>query len=103
MSLAPVEGHWSARPQRPRKQGEQFLKRAATQDGFLVATLHVVASEQFDVAVRQAAAVHFKNHIKTYWSPRDSDSADHVVAEPEKGQVRQHLLQIMLKSPGVGE
>mmetsp|Transcript_33790 Transcript_33790/g.100617 ORF Transcript_33790/g.100617 Transcript_33790/m.100617 type:complete len:935 (-) Transcript_33790:308-3112(-) len=83
------------------QQAEAQLKVAAQAPGFSVSVLSVVATEALDAAVRQAAAVSFKNHIKFHWAP--SETAAYSGAQPmpqaEKDQVKTMLPGLMLSTP----
>lgn len=73
------------------------------EEGFLLAALEVISGSSSNPGVQQAAAVAFKNHVKAYWCPRDSDSAEHIVPAGEKEETRKHILRLMLNSPPLGE
>lgn len=57
-----------------------------------------MAAEQVPVAVRQAASVNFKNHVKTHWVGRPADDiglpAIPATPEPEKASAHDHFVMI---------
>ena len=50
-----------------RTQAEQFLKDGSVQPGFPMLLMRPLAAEGSDAAVRQGAAVTFKNLVKNNW------------------------------------
>jgi exportin-2 (importin alpha re-exporter) len=51
----------------PRKEAEKYLKGAGKNPGFASALINVLLTQGIDLAVQQAAAVAFKNHVKYHW------------------------------------
>ena len=84
---------------------EENLQAAQKSPGFLLEILRLVASSDgIDPAVRQAAAVTFKNTVKKYWDPDNDDNVDDsqgVVISPEdRNTIKSHLVQLMCTTPG---
>ena len=86
-----------------RTQAEQFLKDGSVQPGFPMLLMRLLASEGSDAAVRQGAAVTFKNLVKNNWVEKEADvvgaPAPYSVAAGEKEQVRAMLVGLMLGAP----
>lgn len=88
-----------------RRRAEENLQAAQKSPGFLLEILRLVASSDgIDPAVRQAAAVTFKNTVKKYWDPDNDDNVDDsqgVVISPEdRNTIKSHLVQLMCTTPG---
>ncbi|KAM0932662.1 putative importin-beta domain, exportin-2, armadillo-like helical, exportin-2, central [Dioscorea sansibarensis] len=81
----------------PRRAAESSLSAAADHPGFPIALLRLVAGSSIDQQICLAAAVHFKNLIRTRWSPSDTDHP--MIPQPEKDQIKSLLLPLMLSSP----
>ncbi|XP_078428749.1 cellular apoptosis susceptibility protein, putative / importin-alpha re-exporter [Wolffia australiana] len=82
----------------PRRRAEAELARAADLPGFSLAVLRLVAEPAADDHVRHAAAVHFKNLLRTRWSPR-GESPPNPIPPPDKDQIKAVLVGFMLASP----
>jgi exportin-2 (importin alpha re-exporter) len=84
---------------------EQQLKLARTHPGHHMEVLRIVAASEpalasVPPAVRQAAAVHFKNVVKKGWS--NEEDADHegiVITETDRQTIKTHLVQLMCSTP----
>ncbi|XP_010915965.1 exportin-2 [Elaeis guineensis] len=81
----------------PRRRAESSLSAAAASSGFALAVLNLVATDPVDEQIRLAAAVHFKNHLRSRWSPSSSD--DLPIPEAEKNQIKALIVSLMLKVP----
>uniref|UniRef100_A0A1D1XSY5 Exportin-2 n=1 Tax=Anthurium amnicola TaxID=1678845 RepID=A0A1D1XSY5_9ARAE len=81
----------------PRRKAEEELSRAADSPGFSIAVLHLVSSPASDDQIRHAAAVHFKNHLRSRWSPAGDGPSP--IPDAEKEQVKGLLVGLMLASP----
>ncbi|KAJ3147521.1 hypothetical protein HDU89_005344 [Geranomyces variabilis] len=78
-----------------RIPAEQELKTAEISAGFLPAVLQILGSADAEPAVRQGAAVYFKNRCQRGWDP----SKEHPVVDQDKAFVRQHILQAITLLP----
>uniref|UniRef100_A0A7S3VJD6 Importin N-terminal domain-containing protein n=1 Tax=Dunaliella tertiolecta TaxID=3047 RepID=A0A7S3VJD6_DUNTE len=83
------------------QQAELELKTLTAQPGYSFTLLQLVAAPAVDTAVRQAAAVSFKNLIKYRWAPSDSDvySGAQALPDAEKAQIKATLPNLMLGTP----
>ena len=62
--------------------------------------LQLVASSEDAEALRQAAAVHFKNTIKKGWDVHREDGNDGIVfTDPDRLTIKSHLVQLMCTVP----
>lgn len=61
----------------------------------------VASSDGIDLAVRQAAAVHFKNTVKKGWdtSHEDSDPEGIIISPDDRTTIKSHLVQLMCTTP----
>jgi exportin-2 (importin alpha re-exporter) len=60
----------------------------------------VASSDAADAAVRQAAAVHFKNIVKNGWDEAREDGTNDIVISPEdRNTIRSHVVQLMCSVP----
>eukprot|EP00252_Welwitschia_mirabilis_P008441 TRINITY_DN2027_c0_g1_i1.p1 TRINITY_DN2027_c0_g1~~TRINITY_DN2027_c0_g1_i1.p1 ORF type:complete len:966 (-),score=126.84 TRINITY_DN2027_c0_g1_i1:393-3290(-) len=84
----------------PRRQAEEYLRRAAEQPGFGIVVLQLISDVGVDEQVRQAAAVNFKNHVRLHWAPIDPDHDNDpgLIQTPEKDQVKALIVRSMLSS-----
>ena len=80
---------------------EERLKAAQVIQGHLLEVLKLVASSDAShAAVRQAAAVHFKNIVKNGWAENREDGNDGIVISvPDRNTVKSHLVQLMSTTP----
>ncbi|CAL9767703.1 unnamed protein product [Musa acuminata subsp. burmannicoides] len=95
----------SADPQ-PRRAAECSLAAAADRPGFALALLQFAATPSVDDHIRLAAAVHFKNHLRSRWAPSPPGAAEEPlsssapcpspISAPEKEQVKSVLVSLML-------
>mmetsp|Transcript_11110 Transcript_11110/g.12872 ORF Transcript_11110/g.12872 Transcript_11110/m.12872 type:complete len:995 (+) Transcript_11110:161-3145(+) len=85
-----------------RRQAERLLNDASKTAGHHMEVLRLVASmEEADkVAIRQAAAVHFKNVIKKGWDENSEDGTDGIIISPGDRQlIKSHLVELMCTVP----
>lgn len=93
-----------------RRQAEDFIKSHQIQPGFplLLLTLIsklVTSGIPQDVAIRQSAAVLFKNMVKKHWQPQDDDNHDHISTPPmtiaanDKQVVKRFVIEMMTTAP----
>ncbi|KAJ3159832.1 hypothetical protein HDU86_001484 [Geranomyces michiganensis] len=78
-----------------RIPAEQELKNAEISTGFLPAVLQILGSADAEPAVRQGAAVYFKNRCQRGWDPSKANP----VEDQDKAFVRQHILQAVVHLP----
>ncbi|BFZ62404.1 importin-alpha export receptor [Saitoella coloradoensis] len=76
------------------KQAEQQLKAAESQPGFSLLLLQIVASGA-DNGTRQAAALYFKNFVRTNWA----DDDDKKISESDRGSIKREIIGLMISVP----
>lgn len=74
----------------PRRRAESSLSDAADSPNYGLAVLRLVAESSVDDPIRQAAAVNFKNHLKSRWT--------NFIPDPEKEQIKSIIVPVMLSS-----
>lgn len=84
-----------------RKAAELELKKVESQDGMLSSVFQVVSSAQVDLAVRQAAAIYFKNRVRRHWDSALVRGAPAVVTIPQgdKDSIKGSILQTLVEAP----
>ncbi|CAI9101110.1 OLC1v1038364C1 [Oldenlandia corymbosa var. corymbosa] len=87
----------------PRRRAESALSDAADKPNFALAVLRLVAEPSVDEQIRQAAAVTFKNHLKSRWVPagsdaNDSNAASVLIPDAEKAQIKALIVSLMVNS-----
>ncbi|KAK8954305.1 Exportin-2 [Platanthera zijinensis] len=78
----------------PRRAAESSLADAAEQPGFSLAVLRLVSEPAANEQIRLAAAVHFKNHLRSRW-PSSSPST---IPDAEKTLIKDRIVALMLSS-----
>lgn len=78
-----------------RKRAEGVLTALAAQDGYALALLQVLESGAEAHATRLAAALAFKNYIRSNWDPEKASS----VPASDRVVVKQHLVELMCRMP----
>ncbi|DBA04462.1 TPA: hypothetical protein N0F65_010058 [Lagenidium giganteum] len=78
-----------------RKGAEQYLASISSQPDYVLQLLQVLESAQEDTHVRLAAALLFKNFIKSNWDPEKSGC----IQPSEKSVVKQHIVELMCRMP----
>jgi len=86
-----------------RNEGERYVKASEGQPGFTLAILNLVKSlsasqDAEDVAVRQSAAVLFKNTIKKRWQV-DEDEKENTIPDGDRETLKMHLIDLMCVTP----
>ena len=79
-----------------RRQAEDYLRSIEATPGFLVANLAIVSaplSSPQDAAIRQSAAVLFKNVVKRLWAP--VEEGDAAISPADKEAIKSHLVSLM--------
>ena len=82
-------------------QAEQRLTEAQKIDGHPLVVLHIVASDSAaDAAVRQAAAVHFKNICKKGWDEHSEHGTEGItISATDRNLIKNHLVDLMCTVP----
>ena len=76
----------------PRRRAESSLVDASDRPNYGLVVLRLVAETSVDEQIRQAAAVNFKNHLRTWWS------SDSPILPPEKEQIKSLIVPLMLSA-----
>ena len=79
-----------------RKQAEAYLTSLESTPGFLLVNLRIIQSAPTtpqDVAVRQSAAVLFKNVVKKLWVPSEEGGA--TISLSDRNAIKTHLVDLM--------
>ncbi|XAR69470.1 hypothetical protein NMG60_11001063 [Bertholletia excelsa] len=86
----------------PRRRAEASLTEATDRPNYGLAVLRLVAEAAVDEPIRQAAAVNFKNHLRSRWAPVAPGEADvpalQQIPVPEKDQIKALIVPLMLSS-----
>ncbi|XWS76864.1 hypothetical protein CRYUN_Cryun01aG0214600 [Craigia yunnanensis] len=85
----------------PRRAAESSLSESADRPNYGLAVLRLVAEPSVDEQIRQAAAVNFKNHLRTRWVPSNNPNAGPAfspILDPEKDQIKTLIVSLMLSS-----
>jgi exportin-2 (importin alpha re-exporter) len=78
---------------------EKQLQEAQKNAGYPLAILQLVANAK-DPAIRQAAAVIFKNLVKKAWDENNEDGDEGIVISPDdRNTIKSHLVQLMCTVP----
>lgn len=84
-----------------RKEAEAQLEHASAGSGFALLLLQVATvAGHTEPAVRQAAAIYFKNMINKRYDPYD-ESKVQPLGEDEKAQIRQSIVAVVVNSPAL--
>jgi len=85
----------------PFVSAEERLKAAQATPGHPLEVLRLIASsDAADAAVRQAAAVNFKNIIKKGWDVHREEGNEGIVISPQdRDTIKSHLVQLMCTTP----
>ncbi|KAG7575139.1 Armadillo-type fold [Arabidopsis suecica] len=81
----------------PRRTAEKALSDAADLPNYGLAVLRLVAEPAIDEQTRHAAAVNFKNHLRSRWLPA-ADSGISPIVDSEKEQIKTLIVSLMLSS-----
>ncbi|XP_010506660.1 PREDICTED: exportin-2 [Camelina sativa] len=81
----------------PRRSAEKSLAEAADAPNYGLAVLRLVAEPSIDEQTRHAAAVNFKNHLRSRWLP-SADSGISPIVDSEKEQIKTLIVSLMLSS-----
>ena len=86
-----------------RKTAERLLSDASKRPRHHIDVLQLIASmdgNNTNPAIRQAAAVHFKNIVKKGWDADAEDGTDGIViSDEERGLIKSHLVELMCTVP----
>ncbi|KAL1191616.1 Exportin-2 [Cardamine amara subsp. amara] len=81
----------------PRRAAEKSLSEATDLPNYGLAVLRLVAEPSVDEQIRHAAAVNFKNHLRSRWLP-SADSGISPIIDSEKEQIKTLIVTLMLSS-----
>ncbi|KAJ0258194.1 Exportin-2 [Hirschfeldia incana] len=81
----------------PRRAAERYLSEAADLPNYGLAVLRLVAEPSVEEQTRHAAAVNFKNHLRSRWLP-SADSEIKPIIPSEKEQIKTLIVSLMLSS-----
>ncbi|KAJ4892444.1 Exportin-2 [Raphanus sativus] len=81
----------------PRRAAERSLSEAADLPNYGLAVLRLVAEPSVEEQTRHAAAVNFKNHLRSRWLP-SADSGISPIMDSEKEQIKTLIVSLMLSS-----
>ncbi|CAN8314309.1 unnamed protein product [Cochlearia groenlandica] len=81
----------------PRRAAERSLSEASDLPNYGLAVLRLVAEPSIDEQTRHAAAVNFKNHLRSRWLPA-ADSGISPIVDTEKEQIKTLIVSLMLSS-----
>lgn len=76
-----------------RSSGESALAQASKQNSFALALVQTILQQEYDVGVRQMAAVLLKQHVKVHWAEESKHFSPPVLSDNEKAAIRHHLPQ----------
>ncbi|XP_019091483.1 PREDICTED: exportin-2-like [Camelina sativa] len=79
----------------PRQAAEKSLSDGANLPNYGLAVLRIVAEPSVVEHIRHAAAVNFKNHLRSRWLPA-SDSGISPMEDSEKEQIKSLVVSLML-------
>ncbi|XP_011023163.1 PREDICTED: exportin-2-like [Populus euphratica] len=82
---------------KPRRAAESKLTELANHPNYALAVLRLVAEQSIDEQIRHAAAVNFKNHLRSRWVP-SLDSSFTPILDSEKDQIKILIVNLMLSS-----
>ncbi|KAK6919963.1 Importin-beta, N-terminal domain [Dillenia turbinata] len=86
----------------PRRRAESSLAEAADAPNYALVVLRLISEPSVDEQIRQAAAVNFKNHLRTHWAPTSpsepNSPAVTSISYPEKAQIKALIVPLMLSS-----
>lgn len=83
-----------------RKAAEATLNQIQFAPQHLVRLLQIVVDGSFDIAVRQAASIQFKNLIAKHWTPNESGEPSKISLN-DKGVVRENILAYIMQIPSL--
>ncbi|KAE8658411.1 Importin beta-like SAD2-like protein [Hibiscus syriacus] len=81
-----------------RKAAEQSLNQFQYTPQHLVRLLQIFVDNNYDMAVRQVASIHFKNFIAKNWAPLDPNEPQKIL-QSDKDVVRDHILVFVTQVP----
>ncbi|KAN0063244.1 Nonsense-mediated mRNA decay protein 5 [Thecaphora frezii] len=83
-----------------RRAAELELKKVESQDGMLSSCFQIVASQQVDLAVRQAAVIYSKNRIRRHWETTAArNSAANPIPESDRNAIKSSILATLVDAP----
>ncbi|KAF6162304.1 hypothetical protein GIB67_008433 [Kingdonia uniflora] len=81
-----------------RKAAEESLNQLKYRPQHLVRVLQIIVDGNYDMAVRQAASIHFKNFVAKNWSPLEPDEPQKILPS-DKETVRENILVFVDQVP----
>ncbi|KAK0526479.1 Nonsense-mediated mRNA decay protein 5 [Tilletia horrida] len=95
-----------------RKAAELEIRKLEPQEGMISAVFQIVASNEADLSVRQAASIYFKNRIMAGWDPAIASRratlppgrvgpSGGVVPDAERATIRSGMLPALMQAPPV--
>ncbi|GAX74708.1 hypothetical protein CEUSTIGMA_g2156.t1 [Chlamydomonas eustigma] len=85
--------------QAQRTAAEGLLKQNETVSGQAVNLLRVAAEDSVDAAVRQVAAISFKNLVKRSWDSSSSGEGAYQMSPEDQNVVRNNLMESLIRAP----
>mmetsp|Transcript_24695 Transcript_24695/g.58398 ORF Transcript_24695/g.58398 Transcript_24695/m.58398 type:complete len:974 (+) Transcript_24695:152-3073(+) len=84
-----------------RKNAEKVLTDSTRTPGFLLQLLQLIANANANVTVRQAAAVYYKNAVKTAWDDsKELEERKNIVISPQdRTTMKTNLVELMCTVP----
>ncbi|RKP13872.1 armadillo-type protein [Piptocephalis cylindrospora] len=80
-----------------RSHAEEQLKQLHSSPGFLPLLLQILSADSADGAVRQAAAVYFKNRVKKDWDPSSEET--NLISETDRDTIHSNVLPALVQAP----
>ncbi|EIM81399.1 ARM repeat-containing protein [Stereum hirsutum FP-91666 SS1] len=84
-----------------QKAGELEIRKIASQEGMIAASLQIIAADSVDLAIRQACAIWLKNRVQhSYGLESDTGRPDHKPIPPsDRTALKTHVLPLLANSP----
>lgn len=84
-----------------RVKAENVLADSTRQQGFLLQLLQLIDNGSANIAVRQAAAVFYKNTVKTAWdeSKEPEERKNIVISQQDRTMIKTNLVELMCTVP----
>ncbi|KAJ8623475.1 hypothetical protein MRB53_032004 [Persea americana] len=78
----------------PRRRAESYLSDYAARPGFGLAVLRLVSLPNVDGLIRIAAAINFKNHLRSHWTSSPDPRPYPPISDAEKSEIKSHISQL---------
>ncbi|XXG84596.1 hypothetical protein AAC387_Pa10g2084 [Persea americana] len=79
----------------PRRRAESYLSDYAARSGFGLAVLRLVSLPNVDGLIRIAAAINFKNHLRSHWTSSPDPRPYPPISDAEKSEIKSHIVRLM--------